>query len=58
MSTVYGKDSNPLIFYNKDLKKIKEQRIKTYKSSIVELSKEKQKNKKQTTSELLKVKGS
>lgn len=58
LSTVYGKDSNPLIFYNKDLKKIKEQRIKTYKSSIVELSKEKQKNKKQTTSELLKVKGS
>ena len=58
LSTVYGKDNNPLIFYNKDLKEIKEQRIKTYKSSIVELSKEKQKNKKQTTSELLTVKGS
>lgn len=58
LSTVYGKDDNPLIFYNKDLKEIKEKRIQDYKSSIIQMSDEKQTNKKQTTSELLTVEGS
>lgn len=58
LSTVFGKDDNPLIFYNKDLKQIKEKRVQDYKSSIIQMSDEKQTNKKQTTSELLTVEGS
>jgi|TARA_R110000796_G_scaffold173494_1_gene290457 hypothetical protein len=57
LSTVIGTDNNPLIFYRKDLLEIKQNRIKDYKSEILQLNDTKQINKEKTVGDLLNIEG-